>query len=206
MPAPFGPEEQANIRKDLLEAGRNSFSRFGIRKTTVDMLCREAGIAKGSFYRFFPSKEELFMELMEEEERKMREQLTEELRHTRSFAEAEDCIVHTYRRAGESGILGLLTESGELAALARKLPEERLRQHRDNDEELSVALIRIMEEAGFRTRLSADLISAMLRGLFTVTFHRKEVGSDIFPRAHGEMVRAVLRDAFDTGADYDTGR
>jgi len=44
----------------LLEAGLSAFSRNGYAEVTIDDVCRSAGIAKGSFYRHYASKEELF--------------------------------------------------------------------------------------------------------------------------------------------------
>ena len=69
MPQHFSEEERAAIRTSLMDKGREIFIRYGLRKATVDQLARAAGISKGSFYNFFPSKEMLFMEIREEEER-----------------------------------------------------------------------------------------------------------------------------------------
>lgn len=44
----------------LVEAGINAFNRQGYADVRVDDVCRAALIAKGSFYRHFASKEELF--------------------------------------------------------------------------------------------------------------------------------------------------
>ncbi|MGO9910594.1 MAG: MerR family transcriptional regulator [Acidimicrobiales bacterium] len=44
----------------LLEAGVDAFTRRGYAEVRVDDVCQAAKIAKGSFYRHFSSKEELF--------------------------------------------------------------------------------------------------------------------------------------------------
>jgi AcrR family transcriptional regulator len=44
----------------LLLAAMDAFGRRGFPEVNVDDLCRAAGIAKGSFYRHYRSKEELF--------------------------------------------------------------------------------------------------------------------------------------------------
>jgi AcrR family transcriptional regulator len=49
------------VRDRLLEIGVERFSRHGYAEVTVDDVCRAADIAKGSFYRHFTSKEELFL-------------------------------------------------------------------------------------------------------------------------------------------------
>jgi AcrR family transcriptional regulator/predicted DNA-binding transcriptional regulator AlpA len=49
----------------LLAAARDAFARRGFGEVNVDELCRTAGIAKGSFYRHYRSKEELFLRVAE---------------------------------------------------------------------------------------------------------------------------------------------
>jgi AcrR family transcriptional regulator/DNA-binding transcriptional MerR regulator len=44
----------------LVDAGLAAFSRHGYSDVSIDDVCRTAVIAKGSFYRYFTSKEELF--------------------------------------------------------------------------------------------------------------------------------------------------
>lgn len=48
-------------RERLLDAAIEAFSRRGYAEVAVEDLCREVGLAKGSFYRHFASKEELFL-------------------------------------------------------------------------------------------------------------------------------------------------
>jgi AcrR family transcriptional regulator len=45
----------------LLSAARTSFARHGYDTVNVEDLCCAAGVAKGSFYRYFGSKEEIFV-------------------------------------------------------------------------------------------------------------------------------------------------
>jgi AcrR family transcriptional regulator len=47
-------------RVRLLRVATEAFNRLGYAEVTVDELCGAAGLAKGSFYRYFPSKEALF--------------------------------------------------------------------------------------------------------------------------------------------------
>lgn len=67
MPRAFNDDEIGRIRASLLRAGRTSFLERGMKGTTIDHLIGAAGIGKGSFYQFFKSKEDLFLELFSEE-------------------------------------------------------------------------------------------------------------------------------------------
>jgi AcrR family transcriptional regulator len=49
----------------ILSAALEVFATKGYHDTTVDDIAKKAGIAKGSIYRYFPSKEALFNEVLE---------------------------------------------------------------------------------------------------------------------------------------------
>jgi len=54
-------------REDILSTAQRLFTRFGLRKTTVEEIIRLTKIAKGTFYKYFPDKEVLFLEVVEKE-------------------------------------------------------------------------------------------------------------------------------------------
>ena len=64
MPSAFTERERERIAGKLLESGFRLFTTQGLRKTSLDDLVAPAGIAKSTFYRFFGSKEELYVEQM----------------------------------------------------------------------------------------------------------------------------------------------
>jgi len=81
----FTDKEKADIEERLLARGRELFARYGLDKTTVEELAQAAGIAKGTFYRFFPSKEALFGEVLVDEMPRMLDKLL-----SRSFGATAD--------------------------------------------------------------------------------------------------------------------
>jgi len=49
----------------FFEAAEPLFTRFGYKKTTVEDVCRAAGMSKRTFYDLFKDKQDLLMQLME---------------------------------------------------------------------------------------------------------------------------------------------
>jgi AcrR family transcriptional regulator len=45
--------------RQILETARSLFMRFGIRRVSVEEICREANVSKMTFYKFFKNKNEL---------------------------------------------------------------------------------------------------------------------------------------------------
>jgi len=52
-------------REAILRAAEESFARFGYDATGVAEICRRAGVTKGAFYHHFPSKQAVFLELLD---------------------------------------------------------------------------------------------------------------------------------------------
>ena len=64
MARSFTEREKENIKRNLQEACKQSWTQYGYKKTSVDDLCRQTGISKGAFYLFFESKEAIFCEVL----------------------------------------------------------------------------------------------------------------------------------------------
>jgi AcrR family transcriptional regulator len=62
--APQQRGEETHTR--ILEAAVECFARSGYDATGVAEICRCAGVTKGGFYHHFPSKQALFLELMDQ--------------------------------------------------------------------------------------------------------------------------------------------
>jgi AcrR family transcriptional regulator len=58
---------RADRRQRLVDAAWRRFATGGYRDTTVDDVCEEAGVSKGTFYGYFSTKQDLFVALLDEE-------------------------------------------------------------------------------------------------------------------------------------------
>lgn len=64
MPIAFTAEQQHSIRQSLRETALELVKSTPLRNIKVEQLTTAAGISKGAFYKFYPSKESLFYELL----------------------------------------------------------------------------------------------------------------------------------------------
>ena len=58
------------VRRRLLEAAARDFAERGFEATNIDQVAVAAGVAKGTIYNYFRSKEELFGEVLTEAARR----------------------------------------------------------------------------------------------------------------------------------------
>lgn len=76
-------ERREQQRQRILDAARTVFFRDGFMPANLDEVAQRAGVAKGTLYRYFDNKAELYVAVLSENgdafERKMRETLVPEL-------------------------------------------------------------------------------------------------------------------------------
>src|SRR5918993_643173 len=136
MPKAFSEREKEIIRAQLHEKGRLLFERQGLKKTSVDELAQAAGISKGAFYLFYESKEELFMEILEELEADFRMRIFDfSISPKRN---AHQLLARLFKDVlltwDEYPLLKNFARS-EYEYLARKLPAQRIQAHAHRDNE-----------------------------------------------------------------------
>ncbi len=178
MPKPFSENEREHIYERLLEAGRECWERYGIRRTSVEDLARRAGIAKGTFYLFFPGKELLFMAVLEDSHKKIKERLMEVLvagegSPRERFVSSVTKLYHEIKQ--NKWLVSLMSSDDEYRYLLRKLPGEKIEQHIVGDDEDTERFLQLF---GVADTVDVKAVSAALRGLFFLLLHREEVGED----------------------------
>ncbi len=58
-----------DLRRHILETASTLFYKRGVRAVGVDLVIQEAGVAKTSLYRYFPTKDDLVVAFLEREDR-----------------------------------------------------------------------------------------------------------------------------------------
>lgn len=72
-------------RQIILDIATRIFSHYGYGKTSLDDIAAEAGVAKGTIYYYFPSKEDLFIAVVEILAEAFVQELHETVRATKTF-------------------------------------------------------------------------------------------------------------------------
>lgn len=195
MPRGFTEEEKKTISAGLIRAGRVAFGRYGIKKTNVEDLAREAGISKGAFYHFFSSKEDLYFAIMRDYEtgqhEMMKSLLEEECDDERE--RFKRIIKDIMAQLDSDPFLRSLMEKRDLAYLMRKFTPDQLEKAMEADLDLSGHLIELWSRRG---KLKVDdprVVTGVFRSLFFLYFHKEDVGEDVFPQVVDLMLDGALK-------------
>ncbi|SIN63676.1 transcriptional regulator, TetR family [Parasphingorhabdus marina DSM 22363] len=191
MPTRFDHAEQATIREKLRAAAREAFARKGVARTTVDELAAAAHIGKGSFYKFYPTKQLLFFELLEDFQNDLRTPLI--LPSAEDWKpEREELILlltEMFRKIAGEKLIHILGDAREFGAIIQKVPPERLLDHQTADQQFLDALIAKWSRSS--PAPERDQIAAQMTLLILLCLRRDFVGERLFPHAARSLIRAL---------------
>lgn len=182
MPRAFREDERSRIESRLLETGRVLFERQGLRKTNVAELARAAGIGKGSFYLFYPTKEALFLAISDRFEADLKAEFVRELdRMRRSGASVRALLGRYFELHFEvferHPFLALLTDPLEVEALVRKIGPERFAVERDKDAQFFAGLVERWQAEGLvDPTVDPRAVAAVSRAALALIQGRELVG------------------------------
>jgi AcrR family transcriptional regulator len=191
MPRAFTELERAKIRDRLVRAGKSFINRAGLRLLVVDDIAREAGISKGSFYSFFPSREDFILSVLESWEREYRGSLFADVlegdgspraRLERFFLQAFALIEK------EPGLARIGTSEIEL--LMEKLPVERVAAHQEADGQALKSAIQAWIGTGLVREEDLPALEGVMSALFSIAIRRKD-----FPAGRYEPTIRLISEA-----------
>lgn len=156
-------ESRAVYQKAILEAGMRVFGSMGFRDAKIADIATEAGVATGTLYNYFSSKEEIFQSILDDG----RERLEVLLGECESIEDPLERLRGLLRV-----LLGFLEQHGAVFAVYMQLGGSELHTlKRGDDEEFRRALLgsfeRALVQAGDRIRndYPPELLAALFGGL-----------------------------------------
>ncbi len=131
----FTDYETEQLRKALLKETRHCAVTLGMKKTSVDQLTKAVGIAKGSFYKFYESKEMLFFAVLENVHSELYGVADHALSEANGLPPSEraaKAVLAVCRRLSDTGDMVFIENDAKL--LLQRLPEDVKNVHYHDDE------------------------------------------------------------------------
>jgi AcrR family transcriptional regulator len=167
----------------IFEAAMAEFDRVGVEKAQIDRICEASGVARGTFYFHFPTKDHVLLERQRQLSEKIAERLEKELGATGS---ARRCLARVAEVAIEEreavGNLELVREID--AAVVRRSRTPNLSIDATPFGHMLIRNIRRLQEAGeVRDDLSPAALADTFRlSLFGFLMDPQRPGKDLLPR------------------------
>lgn len=193
MARKFSDQEKQAIKNQLFIEGKLLFEMYGPQKTSIGELTKKVGIAQGTFYQFYSSKEELYFEVIETEEKLIQTNLRNKVKDLPELTKKDfEDFLHTAEKSlSNSPIIKQLYDENIMAWLMRKVPTEKLTNNTQQDLEFFLPLIERWQFAGQMRSLSPKIIISMIRSLILLALQRNRIGDDVYQETISQFIKMM---------------
>ena len=189
----FTEYETEQLRKALLKETRRCAATLGMKKTSVDQLTKAVGIAKGSFYKFYESKEMLFFAVLENIHSELYDVADRVLSETDNLSQPEcaaKAILAVCQRLSDTGDMVFIENDAKL--LLQRLPDDVKNLHY-HDDETHIRLL--LKKHDLVPNRGISLAAATVRGLILTVSHKEQIG-ELYPQVLETLVYGACRELF----------
>ena len=173
----FIEREKENIKKGLQDACKRSWTQYGYKKTSVDELCREAGISKGAFYLFFESKEALFCEVLCSVQEQIRQVASRAMEEQKDRYGAAKALKLIYREYDKNNFL-YNSNTTDFTIFMNRLTEDQIKKIEASN---NVNQQLFLDQPYLKLKVDADMAASVIYSLIMNIKNK-----DIFPCNHTE--------------------
>jgi AcrR family transcriptional regulator len=192
MPRGFSEREKTIIRAALISKGRELFTLYGLKKTSVEDLARAAGISKGAFYLFYGSKEELLLEISEQFEARFCNRVLESIAQHPGATPAEvKQVLRSMVLDWQSDPLFTHLGKDDIQQLLRKLPEEKAQAALRDDIQIAERMIAAWRQVGLTVTCGPELLASLLRALLLINLHQEDFVAAVYPAMLDTLIDLV---------------
>jgi AcrR family transcriptional regulator len=179
----------AATRERLLGAAEDVFSELGYHEASIVKITEAAGVAQGTFYLYFASKQEIFEELVRDLNRRVRHAMAEGAERGRTRAEAE--------LLGFKGYFEFAAQHGALYRIIRQaefVSPQTLHDHYETIASGYIAALGSAMERGEVAPMDPEVLAWALMGMGELVGMRWIVweGADEVPKNLLEQVQMLI--------------
>lgn len=175
MPKGFSDKGKDIITHKLLAECKRNWQKYGYKKTSIDILCRNVGISKGAFYIFFESKECLFYQVIIQTQEQLYELVEQLLIINPSKYGIAKALKEVFTEYCSSSFM-YDTKSADFQAFLNKLSPVK----RNELNNLSYARAQFMLQKPFLTlRVEEELAMSILTAMLTIVSQKDNMQTNV---------------------------
>ncbi len=197
MPKGFSDEEKEIIKNQLIKTATEMFGIYGLQKTNVEEITDAVGIAKGSFYSFYNSKEELFLDVLKQTETVLIKEMGTILKTFKLDPKAKfrELINFHIKMPKEHPIIHQVSDKKTRTLLIRKLQgNDKLNQALDTYDYLPM-FIKEWQKKGYIIDEDPEIVAGVLKSIFTIGLDDEiiaYIGKDKFPKIIDTLLKIIV--------------
>ncbi|MBD8497847.1 TetR/AcrR family transcriptional regulator [Paenibacillus arenosi] len=175
----FNDHQRQAIGEQFIEHARNLFTQFGLKKTSIADITTAVGVAQGTFYLFYRSKEELFLDILLLEERSVHASLSSFLNQPKmNRSQFRQFLLHSISLVENNPLLKWLYDADTMNAVIRKLSPEKQAELFQQDKDTMKSWIERGQAEGWIAAREPDHIVSLMQAVVLVALQKQQIGED----------------------------
>ncbi|ABS35078.1 TetR/AcrR family transcriptional regulator [Clostridium botulinum] len=191
MPKGFTENEKTIITEKLIRECKSNWQKYGYKKTSIDVLCRDIGISKGSFYSFFDTKEALFYQVIKETQENLYEIVEDRISQNQSKYGVAEALKEIYLEYSKSSFM-YDTKNPDFLSFFNKLSEQ---QRKELTEKSYVGTKFMLNKPFLSLKIDEDLAISILTAMLTSISQKDKMLCDSV-EVFGFMIDNLIDDIF----------
>ena len=182
-------------KQQLYQSAKSMFSERGFKDTNISAITKAANMAVGTFYLYYSSKEQLFMEIFIDENTRMKRELLDKL----DLNESPKAIVLRMLKINQEGIQTNPTlrewyTSDEFRKIEQAYREAHAIDSLNFLYDTFLSLVeRWQTEGKMRSDIDSKMIMKVFEAVINVDTHKDELGMEYFPGLLDIMTDLILK-------------
>lgn len=182
-------------RMFIYHCAKELFSIKGFKDTNISEITQKAGMAVGTFYKYYPSKEKLFLDIFLEENAKLKKHCLQSLDLTRSPLEVVgQMLALNAEGTNTNPILKEWYNKNVFEKIEKLYREENGLQAVDFLYDSFLEIVKVWQAQGkIRKDIDSKMIMMVFAAIINVDTHKEEIGHEYFPQLLVLMTELVMK-------------
>jgi len=182
-------------KTEIYTAGKELFSTKGFKDTNVSDITKRAGVAVGTFYNYYPSKEKLFMEIYIDENARHKKYLLDTVDLAGDpLSVVKEITALNVRGMQADPILRQWFDPHVSAKLERLFREEDGLDSVDFFYDIFLDLVKRWQDEGkMRSDIDSEMIMMLFAAVINIDLHKEEIGTQYFPQLLEYMLDFLMK-------------
>ncbi len=188
---------RASIDKktEILRCAKSLFSEKGFKNTNISDITKMAGIASGTFYLYYASKDQLFMDIFLDENIQLKKKIIESVDMDGDpFIVINEIIKLNINGMNSNPILREWYNRDVFNKIEQNFLMGKGLEHLDFLYDCFIDIINKWQTEGkMRADIDSEMIMAMFTAIINLDMHKDEIGFQYFPDIQSHLIECVMK-------------